>query len=277
MPKTRNNTQLFALASSPPEILKLKAGQYRLVKVFKHDFYAATCLYEAAGQAGIPKIVVKFGRAQLFCGLDLSWMGNFLRKREKSIYKAIAGIDGVPRWVESFGDTGYAIEYVQGHPLDHVTKPPAGFFDELRKLFDAIHSRGVAYSDANKRSNIIVGADGKPYLVDYQISVRRRKDWPWPFCVIVDKIVDYMIAKDIYHLYKHKRRISPAQLTPEEDALSRKRSGIHLIHRKLTKPYRALRRGFLKKKFQDGSLVSPTIELEEHHQPEKVTWRNEKG
>jgi len=82
-----------------------------------------------------------------------------------------------------------------------------------------------------------------------------------------------MMGKDLYHLYKHKRRLAPDELTPEEDALSRKRSGVHLLHRKLTKPYRALRRGFLKKQFEKGSLESPTAALEDHHQPEKATWR----
>ena len=81
------------------------------------------------------------------------------------------------------------------------------------------------------------------------------------------------MGKDLYHLYKHKRRLAPNELTPEEEILSRNRSGVHLLHRKLTKPYRALRRGFLKKQFAKGSLKSPTADLEDHHQPEKDSWR----
>jgi hypothetical protein len=73
---------------------------------------------------------------------------------------------------------------------------------------------------------------------------------------------------------KHKRRLAPNELAPEEEALSRRRTGLHALHRKLTKPWRALRRRFLRRQHASGRLKSPTAELEDHHQPEKATWRD---
>jgi len=264
---------MFALRESPPPNVDVGTGRYRLVRVFKHDFYAATCLYEASAPAAAPKVVVKFGRMQSFCGLPMGWIGRLMRRREEAIYQALAGVRGVPRWVGQLGENGYAIEYIEGRPLDHVESPPPGFFDALKELFDAIHARGVAYCDANKRSNILVGPGGRPFLVDYQLAIRRRDDLPWPISRLVARAVDYVMRTDLYHLYKHKRKLCPGELSEQEEALSRRRRGLHLLHRKLTKPYRALRRGFLRKQYQEGRLISPTAELEDHDQPEKATWR----
>jgi hypothetical protein len=216
---------------------------------------------------------VKYGRAQDFCGFPIGWIGEYLRAREERIYRAIDGIEGVPRWVGRVGLNGYAIEYLDGRPLDHLSAPPPGFFDRLRTILDAFHARGVAYCDGNKRSNILVSEDGRPFLIDYQISLSFREDWPWPLRAVMRSIVRYMCRQDLYHLYKHKRRLSPQELTSEEEGLSRRRDVWTRIHRKLTKPYRNARRGFLRKQYERGRLVSPTATMEDHHQPEKETWR----
>lgn len=318
------NMQMFALPSSPPAELRVAGVVYRLASVFKHDFWAATCLYERCeSSTGVspvncgmppencelriadcglktehkkkstknelcdlcasvvnsseilfPKIVVKFSRAQPFCGLPLAWTGRLLADHEESIYAALHGLAGVPRWVARLSPTCYAIEYVEAQPLDHLETIPPGLFDRLRAIFDAIHARGVAYGDANKKSNILVTTDGRPIVIDFQISLRRRDDWPRPMRSLMARAVAYLQAKDVYHLYKHKRRLAPAELTEAEDALSRKRGGLHGLHRKLTKPYRSLRRRFLQKQHEEGRLESPTADLEDHHQPEKATWRD---
>ena len=277
MDRRGRNTQLFALPKPPPETVELAGCAYRLVRVFKHDFFAATCLYEAAGPAEVPKAVVKFSRTQPFCGLPLAWLGRLLRRHEEDIYLALAGIDGVPRWVARLDEASYAIEYVDAAPLDHLDAPPPGFFDRLLDVFGAVHARGVAYSDANKRSNLLVDDAGRPFLIDYQISFRRRDDWPWPIRPLLALAVRYVQRSDIYHVYKHKRRLSPHELTDWERAASRRRGLLHRLHRRLTKPYRALRRRFLREQHQAGQLESPTADLEDHHQPEKAKWRTPGG
>ena len=270
---------MFALPRPPAERLEIAGATYRLVRVFKHDFWAATCMYEREENAGetpaIPpdKIVVKIGRVQPFCGFHLAWVGAWLRANEQAAYRLLAGVPGVPRWVGSFGATGYAVEYIDGLALDRAGPPPPGFFDRLRGLFEQVHARGIAYTDSNKRSNILVGPGGAPYLVDYQISVRRRDDLPWPLRAIVAAVVRYLQRKDLYHLYKHKRRLAPRELSPDEDALSRERGGMHAFHRWFTKGYRALRRRFLREQHRKGALASPTADLEDYDLPEKDSWR----
>jgi len=266
------NRQMFALATPPPERIELKRRRYRLERVFKHDFFAATCLYRPVSSSG-QRIVVKFARSQAFCGLPMDWLGRWLGGREERIYRVLTGLEGLPRWLGRVGRNAHAIAYVGGRPLDHVDEPPEGFFDRLAALMRTIHDRGVAYCDANKRSNILVSRDGRPCLVDFQISLCRRDGWPWPFRKIIRWAVEYAAARDIYHVYKHKRRMCPQRVRPEEEALSRRRTGLHRVHRSLTKPWRRLRRKFLREQFTSGRLVSPTAALEDHHQPEKATWR----
>ena len=59
-------------------------------------------------------------------------------------------------------------------------------------------------------------------------------------------------------------------VVPRPHLLTRLHDG---LHRKLTKPYRRLRRAFLRKQHETGALQSPTADLEDHYQPEKETWR----
>ncbi len=266
---------MFALSAPPDGEICIGGATYRLVRVFKHDFFAATSLYEAVGQVEIPKIVVKVYRAHPFFGLAMDWLGRLSREHEKAIYAVLEGVEGVPRWVGCVGPTGLAIEYIDAKPLDHLDKPPAGYFDRMRRIFDALHARGVAYVDANKRSNMLVGPDGSAHLIDFQIAMRLRDDWPWPMRTIAARIVRYLQGKDIYHLCKHKRRLAPGELTDEEEEILRHLGLWHSLHRTITTPYRAVRRRFLARQYSTGQLESPSAELEDHHQPEKQTWRGE--
>ncbi len=271
------NTQLFALAQAPPRSLRVGEGTYALEKVFKHDFFAATALYAKLDGAGFPRVVVKFGRTQPFCGLPMCWYGQWLRRHEEAIYAALAGVEGIPRWAGRVGDASYAIQYIHAAPLDHLDAPPPGLFDKLARIFRQMHARGVAYCDANKRSNILVDRQGQPWLVDFQISLRARTGWPAPLRGLIAAVIRYAQRADVYHLYKHKRRMARSELTPEEELLSRRRGLLHTIHRKATDPWRALRRRFLRKQTREGRLLSPSARLEDHHQPEKATWREDEG
>jgi len=274
MSGTTTDTQMFALKRSVPNELIVRGSKYSLCRVFKHDFWAATCLYNTLDPNAIcTKIVIKFGRDHPFAGFPFQLIGEWLTSREELIYKRLQGVPGIPRWIGRLSPSSCAIEYIDGQPLDHFEKPPGGFFDKLRKILEDVHSRGVAYVDSNKRSNILVRNDGNPGLIDFQISIAVDESWIPPFGNVLSWIVRSLQKKDLYHLYKHKRRMSPDELTPEEDLLSRKRKGVHFLHRKLTKPYRTLRRNYLKKRHEQGRLVSPTSELEDHHQPEKDTRR----
>ena len=53
MSSRRVDSQVSARDCLPPESLDLAGATYSLVRVFKHDFFAATCFYRAASAAGV--------------------------------------------------------------------------------------------------------------------------------------------------------------------------------------------------------------------------------
>ena len=272
-----NNYQMFALKSMPPEMLKVACGNYSLEKVFKHDFWAATCLYKNTdlSESKLPaRVVVKFSRNHDFMGLPISDIGSWLTEREYRAYCQLDGIAGTPKLVDRISEYAFAIEYIDDAlPLDHYEKAPIGFFDKLRKIYEDVHRAGLAYVDANKRSNVLVTKEGDPILIDFQISVLRPSEHN-PFAFLQRKLIKYFQRKDIYHMLKHKRKMNRDEMTDADIQEYKTPSGLHKLHRKIIRPYKAIRRRFLNKRQEKGLLVSPTEMLETHYQPEKQTWNS---
>ncbi len=220
-----------------PETLSLPAGSFHLDRVFKHDFFAVTALY--MGSSG--KIVLKMGRKADFCGLPCAWIGRLLARHEADMYRRLQDLEAIPAFLGMWERHGFVHAYVAGHPMQKGEHVPDDFFDRLRDAIEAIHRRGMAYVDLEKPQNVIVGDDGRPYLIDFQISWHLSKRYggeSWPARFILRCLQD----ADRYHLLKLQRRTRPDQLSAEQLAASfRKPWYIHL-HRWLTQPATQLRR-----------------------------------
>lgn len=234
---------LKALGSAgPPATVRLRDGTYGLVEVLKHDFFAATALYDGPGG----RVVVKFGRRQSLFGLPLGWVGRWLCEHERGAYRLLADVPGVPRVLEADAPDLLAHEYIPGGPLDPARPPPDTFFPALERLVAAIHARGMAYVDLEKRSNIIMDEQGRPWLVDFQIS------WCWPGRYWARTpparwLLSQLQRGDRYHLLKHWRRLRPDQLTAEQLEASRRRPWAVGGHTRLTRPLTLLRRWLLRR------------------------------
>ena len=232
-----------------PPTLTVGGEQYRWSRTIKHDFFAATGLYLGAPGR---QVVLKVGRIEEFAGAPLKWLGRFLRKRELHFYRKLADLPNVPHVLETVGETGFVLEYVEGRPLaDHRTAPD-GFFHDLLALIGEIHRRDMAYVDTNKPQNILLGADGKPHLIDFQISWDLDQLGNWWFN---RWLLRRLQADDIYHLTKHKRRLRPDELTDaDRQCLTRKSTFIRL-HRLVSKPYFLMRRRIFRRLRQTGRLL----------------------
>ncbi len=223
-----------------PEIV-VAGRTYRRVKVFKHDFFAATALYQ--GPAG--KIVLKLGRRARFLGLPLAWIGRFLVGHEVRLYELVDGIPGVPRFTGRWGDHGFAHEFIEGHELTRGDVVDDDFFDRLSATIEALHRLDAAYVDLEKRENILVGDDGRPYLIDFQISWHlpaNRGGRTWPARMILRVLQD----ADRYHLLKHRRRQRPDLLSADEWQASYEPPLSISWHRVLFRPLTRLRRKALR-------------------------------
>jgi RIO-like serine/threonine protein kinase len=234
-----------------PDQITFGNNKYRLGKIFKHDFFAATALYESESQPRVKeisypaKIVLKLNRQQHFLGLPLAWLGEILSCHETHILRRLSNLQGTPRFLSHYGKTGFMYECIEGWPLNEDKKLPDDFFDKLLNLLRQIHQHDIVYLDMNKRSNILLGSDKQPYLVDFQISLHigeRLLIWRW----LSKYLRDTLQKADIYHLFKHKRKLCPQLLKPQEQAMSRRISTLIGLHRLAATPLRNLRRSLLK-------------------------------
>jgi hypothetical protein len=261
IPTTRRRpAMLRALGNSePPTTIIVDGVEFFHRETFKHDMWAATSLYENSGR----KIVCKINRCQSLAGFPLRWLGRWLANREWSMLNTLAGVPGIPRCyrVQSASGsrmpTAAAHDYIEGQPLSRTPAVPEDFFDNLQVLLQELHRRQIAYIDLHKPENILVSTDGRPHLVDFQISIRLPRWWGlgWVFRILADS--------DRYHLSKHRRRyhVEAWHLVPLDYPWWIR------LHRKMTIPLRTARRrilvalGIRKGSGQAETEVAPEVGL----------------
>lgn len=197
-------------ADDPPPAVEIDGITYQRVVVFKHDSLAATALYENSGR----RIVCKFNRRQPFWGLSILWLGRFLARHEAAVLRRLSDVPNIPRLRGDVSVAGalcanaVAHDYIPGHPLGYHEFVGDQFFPILERTLMEMHARNVAYADMNKRENVIVGDDGSPYLVDFQISVLLYDRWPGG-SRMARTLLEWLKASDRYHLKKHYARSRP--------------------------------------------------------------------
>ncbi len=250
--RARRHLWLRALGPAEmPEQIALPDGRYRHVRTFKHDFFAATGLYQ--GPSGL--VVLKLGRLAGLFGFPMKWLGQWLADRESANYRAAEGLPGIPRCLGRWGPTGLVHAFVEGHPLQPRERVDDDFFPRLAAILDGLHRRDMAYVDLEKRENILVDDCGRPWLIDFQIS------WYHPpggiDCrplrgpqalrrLMPEGLARFLLARlqqaDRYHLLKHRRRHRPDTLSAEEFCASYRVGTAITLHRRIARPLTWLRR-----------------------------------
>lgn len=246
--KSRPRPPLFRALGrqEPPDTVEIAGAAYRRVRVFKHDSWAATALYE--GAAGL--VICKFQRQQAIGLLPMKWFGRRLARHESALYQRLAGLPGIPQLLGEVTVQGQRLRnvvahtFIVGHPLGKDEKVNDAFFPTLEKLLAELHRRQVAYVDLHKRENIIVGEDGQPYLIDFQIGFALPHWWPgnsWPLRLLLRVLQ----GSDTYHLRKHYARCRPDQCGYDLSTVAAKRPWWIRLHRLVGVPFRTLRRNLL--------------------------------
>lgn len=227
--------------NDPPEAVDIRGVTYLRVRIFKHDSWAATALYasETHGQA-----ICKFNRCQGIGPIPMSWVGLVLAGNESRILKRLSDTGQVPlilgdvRANGKVMPTAIARKFVEGHPLGHRESVHEEFFPRLRSLLDLMHAREMAYVDLHKRENVLVGDDGLPYLIDFQISYASPQGLV-RFLFPSKWLLSILQKSDLYHLEKLRRKSLP----PEQAmALEIQRPWWIRLHRAVAMPYRQIRR-----------------------------------
>ena len=267
-----------------PENIIVKNHRYQLKRIFKHDFFAATALYqlEQKSNAGISpatvkdadgtaavQVVLKLGRGSDFLGLPLRWLGRAICRHETENLRHLQKLSQIPHLLDEYGDTGFVYEYIEGWSLDENPDLPDDFFNHLEELLKQIHLCRVAYVDLNKRGNVLLGCDDLPYLIDFQIACYIPILFR-PLRILTDSLLRMLQKEDFYHLNKHKRRLSRHLMDIEQIHASRQKSTWIKSHRSITRPLTRLRRRALYFLFRNGHL---NLDDTDHSNPESNPCR----
>lgn len=230
----------------PPLEIVVERTTFRRLEIFKHDSWAATALYSGRGRL----IVAKFNRRQSLLGLSGAWVGRRLARREAKFLRRLATSGFVPQLLGPVFVAGnrarhaVARTYIEGSPLGRDVPLRDDFFARLRTAVNEIHRRGIAYVDLHKRENVLVGRDGRPYLIDYQASFG-------PSAALVGAVpfvawfLGILQRMDLYHLTKLHRKFRPDQCPLSREELAALRPGFVRLHRFFAQPLRTVRRRLL--------------------------------
>jgi hypothetical protein len=255
----------------PPEITCLGI-RYVLERVLKHDFHAATGLYRRqefqvpsgkleegftldTSNFKLPeRLICKINRRMHFCYLPLSWIGRLMTHSEVCNLRRCEGIPEVPHVLARIDSHTYVYEYIEGRSLNEKPPLPADFFDRLVAGLQQVHARHLVHFDLNKRGNILVDTEGRPHIIDFQISqyigdrllLSRR---------LSARLRRWLQSYDLYHIYKHKRRLQPERLTAAEEKLSYNHTAAMEFHRAFAKHYKRVRRASLRYLYAKGILA----------------------
>jgi hypothetical protein len=233
-------------ADDPPSVVEVDGRRYERVDIYKHDSWAATALYAA----GPLRIVCKFNRRQSLLGLPGAWVGRILARREAHFLRRLAGVRGFPRLLGPVlvdgvrAETALARVFIAGHPLQSHEHTSEDFFRSLHRLLFELHCRGIAYVDLHKRENVLVGDDGQPYLIDFQVAFDEMAV-PRRFLRQARKLFQALRSMDEYHRLKLFRRCRPDLCEATAGDLERLRPRVVRWHRVFAEPLRRARRKLL--------------------------------
>ncbi|MDZ4771780.1 MAG: hypothetical protein SGI72_01460 [Planctomycetota bacterium] len=182
-----------------------------------------------------------------------------LLRRERKALERLDGLSGVPRLVPFQASSALAAvpgvitcaagasaktasvtdlrsslvrTFIEGAPLSEAAALPANFFDELDALVVAVHARGVCHNDLHKEQNVIVAADGYPWLVDFQLASVHESG---------SSQLARRAREDLRHVEKHRRRYTrdgrgPNGVQSFGRGSGRRRSPLALAWRRAGKP-----------------------------------------
>ncbi len=214
-------------------------GGGRILRELKRDVFGSVELVEGTGGP----LVRRVASGSRLPGSRV--VARVLMGRERRALVALEGQIGVPELRVDEGLDGLPDaqgrrprrgetllrSYLPGRALHQATHLPRDFFDLLDELVLEVHRRGVCHNDLHKEMNVVVGEDGRPALIDFQLaSVHRRRG----------RGFRARASEDLRHLEKHRRRYTRDGRGPAEAAIGvghgRRRGWLARWWRRVVKP-----------------------------------------
>ena len=161
------------------------------VEVLKSDAFGRVERFRAQGQARVRRVA---------CGSRIPGSGVLARvllAREARCLERLAGLPGLPGDAVRRGRQILEREWLAGDPLWAARSLPSDYFERLEELVCALHERGVCHNDLHKENNVLVGEDGFPRLIDFQLGSVHRPG---------SRSHRARAAEDVRHVRKHRAR-----------------------------------------------------------------------
>jgi len=122
-------------------------------------------------------------------------------EREYAAYQRLKGVKGVPACYGLLAQRYLLMEFIDGIPYRGATwQDRDSWFAELLLVIQAFHARGVSHGDLKSKTNLIVGSDQKPYVIDFGTTFLHEDG----FHPINNRLFEYGKRLDINAWVKHK-------------------------------------------------------------------------
>lgn len=134
------------------------------------------------------------------------WLARLLARREARALALLGDLPGTPALLAADARI-VEREWLPGRPM-HLARPTdQRYFREALRLLRRLHRAGIAHNDLAKEPNWLVGEDGLPAIVDFQLAMVSRRRGP---------VFRVLAREDLRHFLKHKRTYRPQALTARE-------------------------------------------------------------
>ena len=122
-------------------------------------------------------------------------------EREYAAYQRLQGVVGVPACYGLLAGRYLIMEFIDGVPYREASWDDRdGWFAGLLDVIRAFHERGVSHGDLKSKSNMIIGRDQKPYVIDFGTTFIHKEG----FHPINNRLFEYGKRLDINAWVKHK-------------------------------------------------------------------------
>ena len=145
-------------------------------------------------------------------------LGKLLAGREARALLKLDSVAGVPRLLGQSGSRALYMEWLDGisvkEALTQETDWPT-FLAELENTLREIHSQGVAHCDLRGLSNILVGPDQKPYVIDFVSCFFAGSRWGFLRSWVFRRFCE----ADRQALLKLRQRVAPESMNTADAEL----------------------------------------------------------
>ena len=216
------------------ESLKLSGLTENHCEILRHSSNTRPVIW-VLEEKGVRAVVKDFSNSKFFYR---NIIGRFLIWRERRAYETLKGLKGIPTYYGVIDGLALALEEIPSRPLKKHNKNiklSDSFFDDLKNIIDSFHKRGLAHCDLKNGANVLVGHDGRPYIVDWSASISEKECRFFP----MNRIYLRFVLDDYFAIIKLKMRYAPETLTLTEEREYAQRShmerGVRVVRDRLRK------------------------------------------